>query len=115
MTQNVRLTAAEEIAAALIEGEAALDVTIARTAGVVSTLHAARMPAGLTIFHGQEALEEAMAFATLLTQARRQCGVLHRKLEATQRQVGLGHIAYGPVGKPPAQSVENEDSTQQAA
>ncbi len=100
MAQEVREETARRIAVLLFEGEAALELAIARSASVMSTFAAEREAAGLTVFHGQEALEEAMQATTLLTQARRQMGQVHRKLEATQRQVGLGHTAFGPVGKP---------------
>ena len=60
----------------------------------------AREPGGLTIYHGQDALEEAHALGELLIKGRRQIGHMHRKLEATHRQIGLGPAAYGPGGKP---------------
>jgi hypothetical protein len=101
MSQEVRADAADKIAAILFAAETAVETAIAKNAEAVSRILAAREAGGLTIYHGQEALEEAHILSDLLIRGRRQIGQVHRKLEATHRQVGLGAAAYGPGGKPP--------------
>ncbi|WP_369061658.1 hypothetical protein ABOZ73_06405 [Caulobacter sp. 73W] len=100
MSMEVREAAALEIAAALFAGEEALDNSLASIAAVMSRFPATRARAGLSIAHGQQLLEAAGEVTALLTEARGKLWTLHKKLEATQRQVGLGHVAYGPGDKP---------------
>jgi len=95
--------AAQEIAEALFESEMAIEAALATTASVMTRLPAFKSEAGLTVFHAQDVIEHASDLVALLTQARRKAGELHRKLDATKRQIGLNHLAFGPVGKPPEQ------------
>jgi hypothetical protein len=100
MSKEIRTQAAEKVAVALFTGEAALEQALAETAMVVATLPQVRAAAGLSVFHGQQAIEDGMEVAALLTQARRKMGELHKTLEATSRQVGVTQ-AFGDVVKPP--------------
>lgn len=100
MSMDIREAAALEIAAALFAGEEALDNSLASVAAVMSRFPATRSRAGLSIAHGQQMLEAAGEVTVLLTEARAKLWTLHKKLEATQRQVGLGHVAFGPTEKP---------------
>ena len=70
MSQVVRAEAAEKVAVALFTSEAALEQALAETATVLATLPAVRAAAGLSVFHGQQAIEDGMEVAALLTQAR---------------------------------------------
>jgi hypothetical protein len=101
MSKEIRAQAASKVAEALFTGEAALEQALAETATVVATLPAIRAAAGLSVFHGQQAIEDGMEVAALLTQARRKMGELHKTLEATSRQVGVTH-AFGDILKPMA-------------
>lgn len=101
MINDLRAAKAHSITTALLAAESALEMAIADSGAIITALTAQRSDTGLSVLHGQEALEEAMAVTTLLTQARRSFGGLHRKLEATGRQVGVRTTADGPIQKPP--------------
>jgi hypothetical protein len=108
MHNDLRVSKAQHITTALLAAESALEMAIADSGAIITALTAHRVETGLSVLHGQEALEEAMAVTTLLTQARRSFGGLHRKLEATGRQVGVPTRAGGPTEKPPT-GVEQGD------
>lgn len=95
MSHEARAEAAKEIAEVLFRAETAIEAAISSNAEMMSKVIAAREPGGLSVYHGQEALEEAHALGDLLIKGRRQIGLMHRKLEAIHRQVGLGPAAYG--------------------
>jgi hypothetical protein len=101
MTDTARAATAHTVATALHSGEIALEKALAETGGLIAALAGHRQETGLSVFHCQDALEDAMGVAALLTQARRSFGGLHRRLEATSRQIGLDPKAYGPTEKPP--------------
>jgi hypothetical protein len=108
MSHEKRAEAAQKIAETLFEAEAALDRAITSNAAVMSELMTAIAPGALTVFHCQEPLEQATEAAALLTQTRRQIGAVHRALEVTHRQIGLGPSAFGPIGKPPTGETDGE-------
>jgi hypothetical protein len=113
MSQEKRAEAAQKIADKLFAAEAALDQAITSNAAVMAELMTAIQPGALTVFHCQEPLEQATEVAALLTKGRRQIGSVHRALEATHRQIGLGPSAFGPIGKPPAGEPLREVSSAQ--
>jgi hypothetical protein len=108
MSKDIRAQVAQQVATALFTGEAALEQALAETATMIAALPAARSAAGLSVLHGQQALEDGMELAQLLTQARRKMGELHKTLEATGRQVGVRTQAFGDVPKPPMSALGGE-------
>ena len=88
-------SAAQDIAASLLSGENAIEASVGAVAALMASLPSMKNIAGLTVFHGQEVLEDATDLLAILAQARRKIGDLHRRLDATQRQIGLEPIAFG--------------------
>jgi len=91
---------AYEIARSIHDTENSIEAAAAKTAELICALPRMKSAAGLTALHGQEVLEDASALLAILTQSRRKAMELHRKLELTQKQIGLDHVAFGPGGKP---------------
>ncbi len=101
MEDSQKIESARRVATALFDLENCLDQSIANLGEVISHAHNLKIQSGLTIFHGQDALEKAAQLAVQLGEARRTTGELHRKLELTQAQIGLRSVSFGVVGKPP--------------
>jgi hypothetical protein len=101
-----RRLAADQIADALFEAEAAIDAALAKTANLAGSMPAMRSEAGLSALIGQDALGRAMETLMALAQARSAIVATHRGLSVAQRQAGLGAISYGgEVEKPPEADV----------
>jgi hypothetical protein len=100
MKNETKDTAAIQIAIPLFEGEDSLDLSIGRFSAVIAAMQNMKVVAGLSVLHAQGALEAATDLLTILAQARRKTGELHRRLDLAQRDIGLTPIAFGPVGKP---------------
>jgi hypothetical protein len=90
-----RRMVAEQIAAALFEAEAAIDVALSKTA----------------MLTGQDAVEHASQAIVALAEARRAIVETHKELSIAQAQIGLGAVVMtDPVGgnKPPLLFAEGE-------
>jgi hypothetical protein len=87
-----RREAAQRVAAALFETEAAIDVALAKAAYLSGAMPALRKAAGASALIGQDALEHVSEAFTALTEARRAIVEAHRQLSVAQAQVGLGAV-----------------------
>ncbi len=97
-----RRLVAEQVAAALFEAERAIDVALAKTAGLTGIMPSLRAEAGLSALIGQDALERATDAVSALAQARRSIVETHKQLTIAQHDIGLGAVAIGDdVVKPP--------------
>lgn len=99
-----RRMAAEQIAGALFEAEAAIDAALAKTAHLTGVMPSLRKMAGASALVGQDAVERASQAILALAEARRAIVETHKELSVAQGQVGLGAVAFGDPGgeKPPA-------------
>ncbi|WP_309088238.1 hypothetical protein [Phenylobacterium sp.] len=98
-----RRMAAEQIAGALFEAEAAIDAALAKTAHLTGVMPSLRKMAGASALVGQDAVERASQAILALAEARRAIVETHKELSVAQGQVGLGAVALGDPGdKPPA-------------
>ena len=92
---------ADQVAAALFEAEAAIDAALAKTALLAGVMPSMRREAGLSALMGQDAVERASETIMALTQARRAIVETHKELSVTQKQMGLGAVAYGGMDEKP--------------
>lgn len=93
-----RRMAAEQIAGALFDAEAAIDAAIAKTAHLTGVMPSLRHQAGASALIGQDAVERASQAIMALAEARRAIVETHKELSVAQHQVGLGAVAYGDTG-----------------
>jgi hypothetical protein len=97
-----RRTAAEQVAAGLIEAELAIDAALNKTAALAAVLPIARSGAGLSALYGQEAMERLTETMAALAQARRGIVETHKQLAEVRDQIGLGPVMGGDDSvKPP--------------
>lgn len=98
-----RRMAAEQIAGALFEAEAAIDAALAKTAHLTGVMPSLRKMAGASALIGQDAVERASQAILALAEARRAIVETHKELSVAQGQVGLGAVAFDPGSgdKPP--------------
>ena len=101
-----RRMVAQQIASALFEAEAAIDVALSKTAQLTGVMPALRGQAGLSALIGQDAVEHASHAIAALAEARRAIVETHKELSVAQEQVGLGAVTLeGPIfDKPPVTS-----------
>jgi len=97
-----RRMAAEQIAGALFEAEAAIDAALAKTAHLTGVMPSLRKMAGASALVGQDAVERASQAIMALAEARRAIVETHKELSVAQGQVGLGAVAFGDSGDKPA-------------
>lgn len=98
-----RRLAAEKIAGALFDAEAAIDAAIAKTAHLTGVMPSLRREAGASALIGQDAVERASQAIMALAEARRAIVETHKELSVAQEQVGLGAVMVGdPGGEKPA-------------
>lgn len=93
-----RRMAAEQIAAALFEAEAAIDAALAKTAALTGIMPMLRKEAGASCMIGQNAVEHASQAISALADARRAIVDTHNELSVAQGQVGLGAVMLGDLG-----------------
>ncbi|WP_205853710.1 hypothetical protein [Phenylobacterium deserti] len=93
-----RRMAAEQIASALFEAEAAIDVALAKTAALTGAMPALRKQAGASALVGQEAVERASQAIMALAEARRAIVETHRELDTAKEYVGLGAVTLVDEG-----------------
>lgn len=105
-----RRMAAEHVASALFEAEAAIDAALAKTAALTGAMPELRKMAGASALIGQDAVERASAAIMALAEARRAIVETHKELSVVQTQIGLGAIRMGGDAgeKPPPQGMETE-------
>ena len=105
-----RRMAAEQVAGALFEAEAAIDAALTKTAHLTGVMPMLRSKAGASALIGQDALERASAAIAALAQARRAIVETHKELSIVQGQIGLGAVRMtGDDGeKPPPQGLHAE-------
>lgn len=103
-----RRLAAEQVAGALFEAEAAIDAALAKTALLTGAMPNLRKMAGASALIGQDAVERASEAIMALAEARRAIVETHKELSIVQSQIGLGAVTMtGDVGdKPPPQGAE---------
>lgn len=103
-----RRMAAEQIAGALFEAEAAIDAALAKTAHLTGVMPSLRKMAGASALVGQDAVERASQAIVALAEARRAIVETHKELSVAQGQVGLGAVHMGGDGgeKPAPTMVE---------
>ena len=103
-----RRLAAEQVAGALFEAEAAIDAALAKTAQLTGVMPSLRKMAGASALIGQDAVEHASQAIMALAEARRAIVETHKELSIVQSQIGLGAITMtGDAGqKPPPQGAE---------
>ena len=104
-----RRMAAEQIATALWDAEAAVDVALTKAAQFTGAIPALRRQAGASALIGQEAMERASQAVVALAEARRALVEAHKELTVAKGQVGLGAITMDDGGgtKPPI-TIETE-------
>jgi hypothetical protein len=93
-----RRMVAEKIAGALFDAEAAIDMAIAKTAHLTGVMPSLRREAGASALVGQDAVERASQAIMALAEARRAIVETHKELSVAQGQMGLGAVAFDPVG-----------------
>ncbi len=98
-----RRFAAEQVAAGLLEAEAAIDAALNKTAALAAAMPLARTDAGLSALFGQDAVERLTDTIAALTQARRGIVETHKELAEVKVQMGLGAMMIGADGTKPAQ------------
>lgn len=106
-----RRLAAEQVAGALFEAEAAIDAALAKTAALTGVMPTLRQMAGASALIGQDAVERASEAIMALAEARRAIVETHKELSVVQGQIGLGAVKLeGDTGttKPPPSGVELE-------
>lgn len=109
-----RRMAAEHVAGALFEAEAAIDEALCKTALLTGVMPSLRKQAGASALIGQDALERATAAIAALAEARRAIVETHKELSLVQRQIGLGAVAIGDGGeKPPPIERDGEVAARQ--
>ena len=105
-----RRLAAEQVAGALFEAEAAIDAALSKTAQLTGAMPSLRKMAGASALIGQDALERAREAIMALAEARRAIVETHKELSIVQGQIGLGAVTMTGDGgaKPPPQGAEHE-------
>lgn len=105
-----RRLAAEQVAGALFEAEAAIDAALAKTAHLTGVMPSLRKAAGASALIGQDAVERASQAIMALAEARRAIVETHKELSVVQDQIGLGAVRMqGDMGeKPPPSGLETE-------
>ncbi len=105
-----RRIAAEQVAAALFEAEAAIDAAVSKTAHLTGVMPSLRRQAGASALIGQDALERVSQAIMALAEARRAIVETHKELSVVQGQIGLGAVKMiGDDGeKPPPVAVHHE-------
>lgn len=107
-----RRLVAEQIAAALFEAEAAIDMALAKTAQLTGVMPALRAQSGASALIGQGAVERASQAIMALAEARRAIVETHMELSTAQAQIGLGAVSFGDVGpKPPPFAAQVDQPT----
>jgi hypothetical protein len=99
-SRSILRTAADQTKAALLSTESHVDLAIAGVAATMLRLGADRERSGLSIFHTQGALEDAVNLASKMIDARAELGRFHNRMAATARMAGLKDVAIGPTEKP---------------
>lgn len=100
-----RMAIAHKVAEQLFATETAIDTALAAAATLAALMPSVRADANLSALMGQDALDRAIAAVASLGVARREIVETHRELSVTQKQMGLGTVAFGGwVEKPPAQA-----------
>lgn len=93
---------AEQIADALFQAEAAIDMALSKTATLTGVMPSLRGEAGISALIGQDAVERASQAIAALADARRAIVETHKELSVAQHQIGLGAVAVDGGGdKPP--------------
>ena len=105
-----RRMVAEQVAGALFEAEAAIDIALSKTAHLAGVMPALRRQAGASALIGQDALERASQAIMALAEARRAIVETHKELSIVQGQIGLGAVTMnGDLGaKPPPMAAETD-------
>lgn len=105
-----RRMAAEQVAGALFEAEAAIDAAISKTALLTGVMPTLRKQAGASALIGQDAVERASQAIMALAEARRAIVETHKELSIAQGQIGLGAVRMGgdPGDKPPEAAATSE-------
>jgi hypothetical protein len=101
-----RRMVAEQIAGALFEAEAAIDVALAKTAALTGVMPQLRREAGASALIGQDAVERASQAIMALAEARRAIVETHKELSVAQHQIGLGAVMIDAGGDKPPVSAE---------
>jgi hypothetical protein len=112
-----RRLAAEQVAVALFEAEAAIDAAITKAAILTGAMPSLRSQAGASALIGQGAVERASAAIMALTEARRAMVETHQELSIVQEQIGLGAVTLsGDTGqvKPPPMFASQERNNRRA-
>jgi hypothetical protein len=104
-----RRMAAEQIAAALWDAEAAIDVAFSKTAAFSGAMPNLRRQAGASALIGQGAFEQATQAMMSLADARRALIEAHKELSLAKSQAGLGAVTMtDPGGTKPPVTIEGE-------
>ncbi len=90
-----RIEIAHRVAEQLFSTEAAIDAALTQAAKLAGLMPSIREDARLSAIVGQDALERAIEVVSALGAARRQIVETHKQLSVTQREIGLGHVAFG--------------------
>jgi hypothetical protein len=80
--------------------EKAIDDAIAQSSDLIATFIQSRRDMNLSAVVGAKAQSKVLEAIAALGVARDAVVVAHNDLAKVQRQVGLGHVATGPVDKP---------------
>jgi hypothetical protein len=108
-----RRMAAEQIAAALWDAEAAVDMAFSKTAAFSGAMPNLRRQAGASALIGQGAFEQATQAMMALAEARRALVEAHKELTLAKQQVGLGAVTMeDPGGTKPPVTIEGEVAAQ---
>ena len=99
--RNERIAATREVAGALYEAEAALDVALAAAAKLNAVMPLARASAKISSVIGQGAFESAGATFAALMQARHALVETHGKLDDVKTEIGLRELAMGGLMRKP--------------
>lgn len=102
-----RRIAAEQVAGALFDAEAAIDAAISKAAHLAGVMPALRKHVGASALIGQDALERATQAMMALAEARRAIVETHKELSIVQGQIGLGAVRMaGDAGEKPPPTIE---------
>ena len=100
---NARLSAAREIADALVPSEADIEIAIASTSRLIGAIASARANTNLSIALGQDGLRALTATMNSLIEARASIGQAHAALAKDRTNAGLDAYGMGDVSDcPPA-------------
>ena len=80
--------------------ERSIDDAIAQSTDFIATMIQSRRDVNLSAVVGAEAQAKMIEAVAALGEARSAVVAAHADLTKVQRQVGLGHVATGPVDKP---------------